>query len=305
MNLGDTYCGSGNGGGNKSLNNSKQTYLNETNVKSGKVKGIKNKSLCQIPSRFAIGMTDRGWILRNENIWWKNNQMPSSVIDRFTVDFEKVFFFTKNEKYYFNQQFEPLSKETIARCNRNFVSKRYDNQGAYSNQNQKEFSEKVKQGLVLGRNKRTVWQISTKPFRDAHFAVFPEDIPEICIQSGSPEFICNACGEPVKNVYNSKVVFKGKQTDRKVARINAVSSTSVFKTNDIVSKELTKQVCGCNAGFHGGTVLDIFMGSGTTAACAEKLNRRWIGIEINKDYCDMAVKRIKENCKESPLFALQ
>ena len=45
------------------------------------------------------------------------------------------------------------------------------------------------------------------------------------------------------------------------------------------------------------------MGSGTTAACAEKLNRRWIGIEINKDYCDIAVKRIKENCREASLFA--
>lgn len=86
--MGDTYAGSGNGAAGKIPKNSKQTYLNETKVKSGKVKDVKNKSLCQIPNRFAIGMTDRGWILRNENIWYKPNQMPNSAKDRFTVDFE-------------------------------------------------------------------------------------------------------------------------------------------------------------------------------------------------------------------------
>src|SRR5207244_4211705 len=54
--------------------------------------GVPEKSLCQIPNRFAIRMTDRGWCLRNELVWWKPNCVPSSVKDRFTVDFEKIFF---------------------------------------------------------------------------------------------------------------------------------------------------------------------------------------------------------------------
>ena len=66
------------------------------------------KSLVQIPSRFAIEMTNRRWILRNEIIWHKPACMPASVKDRYTVDFEKMFFFTKEPKYYFKQQLEPL-----------------------------------------------------------------------------------------------------------------------------------------------------------------------------------------------------
>lgn len=70
------------------------------------------KQLCMIPSKFAIEMQNRGWILRNEIIWHKKNQLPSSSKDRFTVDFEKIFFFVKSKKYKFNQQFEPYSENT-------------------------------------------------------------------------------------------------------------------------------------------------------------------------------------------------
>lgn len=71
------------------------------------------KALAQIPVRFAIEMSDRGWILRNEIIWHKPNTMPQSVKDRFSVDYERFFFFTKSRHYYFDQQFEPLSQETL------------------------------------------------------------------------------------------------------------------------------------------------------------------------------------------------
>jgi|LSQX01.2.fsa_nt_gb site-specific DNA-methyltransferase (adenine-specific) len=68
-----------------------------------------NKCLLQIPSRFALIMTDElGFILRNEIIWQKPNCMPSSVRDRFTIDFEMLYFFVKNRKYYFEQQKEPM-----------------------------------------------------------------------------------------------------------------------------------------------------------------------------------------------------
>ena len=97
--------------------------------------GIRQKSLCQIPSRFAIAMTDRGWILRNEIIWQKSNCMPTSVKDRFTVDFEKFFFFTKSPKYYFKQQFEamkqPIKTSVFGRqkdgnCNHAYSGRLYD-----------------------------------------------------------------------------------------------------------------------------------------------------------------------------------
>ena len=69
---------------------------------------LPQKCLVQIPSRFAIEMTNRGWVLRNEIIWHKPSCLPSPATDRYTVDFEKMFFFTKKPKYYFKQQFEPM-----------------------------------------------------------------------------------------------------------------------------------------------------------------------------------------------------
>ena len=118
VNLGDTYGGSNQGYGTTKRN----TNTGFQDTRDGFYAASKNKppmanmmhkSLIMIPSRFAIEMTDRGWILRNEIIWYKPNCMPSSVRDRFTVDFEKVFFFTKSKKYWFEQQYEPHSKASI------------------------------------------------------------------------------------------------------------------------------------------------------------------------------------------------
>ena len=99
VNLGDSYSGSGSPGGDFRNGKGGDTYLRPYNRK-----GLPAKSLCQIPSRFSIAMSDAGWILRNEIVWWKRNCMPSSAKDRFTVDFEKVFFFTKQGRYWFEQQ---------------------------------------------------------------------------------------------------------------------------------------------------------------------------------------------------------
>jgi DNA modification methylase len=152
--------------------------------------GIAEKCLVQIPSRFAIAMTDAGWILRNEIIWHKPNAMPSSVKDRFTVDFEKLFFFTKSKKYYFEQQFEPMSEATKERDQYRFggaflsqftgspTEKRYQNTGRPIEEPHF-YNEK-------GRNKRTVWTITTKPYKGAHFAVFPPELVETPIKAGCP-----------------------------------------------------------------------------------------------------------------------
>ena len=115
VNLGDTYAGSGSGttknaDTSKYIENSKQVYvLPNGTAKASKFRGTGlNKSLLMIPERFALAMIDNGWILRNQIIWHKPNQMPSSATDRFTVDFEKIFFFVKQSKdYYFEQQLEP------------------------------------------------------------------------------------------------------------------------------------------------------------------------------------------------------
>lgn len=145
-----------------------------------------DKCLVQIPSRFALEMTSRGWILRNEIIWHKPNCMPSSVTDRFTVDFEKVFFFVKSKKYYFKQQLEPVKEVSLERAEYGWECSRANN-GVNGPQGIK--TEKMGSRFVnpSGRNKRTVWTISTKRYSGSHFAVFPIDLIAPMISAGCPK----------------------------------------------------------------------------------------------------------------------
>ncbi len=203
VNMGDTYGGNTGGGGFSDKN----TLGTQGNIKGG---GWKNqnetkikreikmeKSLCQIPSRFAIEMTNRGWILRNEIIWHKPNCMPSSVEDRFTVDFEKVFFFVKSKKYYFEQQLEEAvwdidGEGTIKRKERAYEGlksfpegKRNGIRFTYPHGKHKDGQQSPK--TISGfRNKRTVWNIKTLGNPDAHFATFPEALIEPMVMAGCP-----------------------------------------------------------------------------------------------------------------------
>ncbi len=156
--------------------------------------GLPTKSLTMIPSRFAIEMINRGWILRNTIIWHKRNCMPSSAKDRFTVDYEYIFFFSKNKKYYFEQQFDKhltqeLRPDGIVR------NREYGYDSKLNAMNKKEYSLRQKRGgsknpdylNPQGRNKRTVWTINPQPFSEAHFAVYPQELCETPIKAGCPE----------------------------------------------------------------------------------------------------------------------
>ena len=164
VNLGDSYCRNP-GQQDQSGKTGIKTFKYNYNFKHKKNYGsaYKTKSLVQIPSRFGIEMTNRGWVLRNEIIWHKPSCLPASVQDRYTVDFEKMFFFTKNPKYYFKQQIEETKDS-------------------------------------LQRNKRTVWHINTASFKDAHFAVYPPNLIESPIDASCPEFVDKKTGKPRERV---------------------------------------------------------------------------------------------------------
>lgn len=143
--------------------------------------GLPEKSLCMIPERFSIAMIDHGWILRNKIIWYKPNCMPSSAKDRFTVDWEYVYFFTKSQKYFFETQYEPLqSTEDTGWRKRNNGFGGHKKIGFW-NRERTPYVENP-----LGRIKRCVWKISTKPFSGSHFAVFPSDLVKPMIKAGCP-----------------------------------------------------------------------------------------------------------------------
>lgn len=192
VNMGDTYSSPIKGGNYSKLQNNLFDSLQErANFSPLKTKtNVLTKSLCLIPSRFALGMMEMGWILRNEIIWHKPNAMPNSAKDRFTVDFEKVFFFVKSQRYFFNQQFEPLrNAERLRRRPVNPDNKHKFNYGTpfVSTINPDTFPESQKRILERGRIKRSVWIIATKAYHGSHFASFPPKIVETPIKAGCPE----------------------------------------------------------------------------------------------------------------------
>jgi len=321
--IGDTYSGSGAG----QKDTGKAVYK-EDNFRKNPVKtNLPNKCLCQIPFRFSIEMCNRGWILRNTIIWHKNNCMPSSVNDRFTVDFEYVFFFTKNKKYFFNQQFEPMlsneyDKKRMSGGRKEYKGKWSDSDDAESygsprarTQRKKSWDSKRIQtafvaGYKQGRNKRCVWNINTKRFKEPHFAVFPEKLIEPMIDAGCPRYVCSKCGKPREKIYevvghqitdfikidggdkNGKY-YGSEQKDYESSKTQKPSETKkrIFKSMSEI-KDYKYSDCHCGAKFKPGIVLDPFLGAGTTAVVAKKLGRNFIGIELNPDYIEIAKKRL-------------
>lgn len=172
VNLGDTYAtASGFTGDTKGVARSLDSILSAKKIRDGLNRAeFPQKTLCQIPSRFAIAMTDRGWILRNEVIWYKASAMPSSVKDRFTVDFEKFFFFTKEPKYYFKQQFEEIKSESISRAQRakhNTFDTKNVIRGTNAYDVQHNDPNWQRWANPNGRNCRTVWDFSnTSKWKD-------------------------------------------------------------------------------------------------------------------------------------------
>lgn len=190
VNMGDTYGGSGAGTWQNKPEGVKQKEvytLPYGKSSCSKIRGTSlDKCLLQIPSRFSIEMCNRGWILRNEIIWHKPNCMPSSVKDRFTVDFEKIFFFTKSKKYYFETQYEEsIWYDKDKRAITGGITKSGKSVSEQGNQYaiNKSGSFNKEKGK---RNKRSVWRITTKPYKEAHFATYPEALCETPIKAGCP-----------------------------------------------------------------------------------------------------------------------
>jgi site-specific DNA-methyltransferase (adenine-specific) len=148
--------------------------------------GLREKSLMNIPARFAIAMTDElGFINRNQIIWHKPACMPSSAKDRFTVDFESIFFFTKSGKYYFEQQLEPSTNagKVVSLGEKSFSRGQALGAGLEPSGNGKADTYTVKEN----RNMRTVWSVNFEPSKRKHFASYPTRLIETPIKAGCPQ----------------------------------------------------------------------------------------------------------------------
>ena len=194
LNIGDTYFGAKGGhwdGSNSITNVSSGTKYRENRKAPPKHPYLKTKDLSGVPWMLALSLQKKGWYLRQDIIWHKPNPMPEAVNDRCAKSHEHIFLLTKKSKYKFNA--EAIAEPT--------------------------------------RRRTDVWSLNTSSFSGAHFAVFPQKIPEMCIKAGTDE---------------------------------------------------------------GDIVLDPFMGSGTTAYVAQRLGRKWVGVELNPEYAQIIKNRVAQ-----------
>lgn len=191
LNLGDSYNGSEmNRSGQHGYKDGRSNRDKRFSV--GGVEGLKPKDLVGIPWMVAFALRADGWYLRQDIIWYKPNAMPESVKDRCTKAHEYIFLLTKSSKYYYDAEAikEPIAASTVERAkSKNNASTRKDKgaaqwQSGLTPEQQDKWYSNIDKNTV--RNKRSVWTVTTKPFKGAHFAVFPPDLIEPCILAGCP-----------------------------------------------------------------------------------------------------------------------
>lgn len=250
INIGDTFAA------NRSYQVVDNKHINVGNTMAMKIPdGLKAKDLMGIPWRVALALQADGWYLRSEIIWQKRNMLPESVRDRVTRSHETIFMLTKSPRYWYDADAikEPCKTSADDKSAWTFGSKTAKcDSTTYSHNNKTGKSWEYS----ATRNKRSVWTMNTGTSAEAHFAVFPPELPRTCILASCPRYICKKCG----------------------------------KARERVDTGLSD--CGCGAGFVPGIVLDPFAGSGTTLVEAVKLNRAYTGIELSPDYIEIINRRL-------------
>jgi site-specific DNA-methyltransferase (adenine-specific) len=251
--------------------------------------GAPPKGLLLGPERLALAMIEDGWIIRNKIVWAKTNPMPISVRDRLSCTHEVLYFATRSPRYFFDLDAirvphrSTLQRPSAAAAARASLSKRPDWAGplAGSSNGLDRTKAEGRVGHPLGKNPGDVWTFATSNVRNAHHALFPETLITRPLLVTCPQRVCARCGVP----------WQREQTDR--------------ERRDPVLGEL-RASCDCESGTRPGLVFDPFIGAGTTAVVAERHGRDWLGLEINTNFAEAAMRRIeaeRQTTREPPLAA--
>ena len=195
LNLGDSYARQAGDDSTKTTDGGMKTGRtgkSDQLFKSGNntpPAGLKPKDLIGIPWRVAFALQADGWYLRSDIIWHKPNPMPESVTDRPTKSHEYLFLLSKSERYYYDA--DAIREPHIhADDPRNDGQRHTYADDAKHNQvdpNRQRTKTDAVSFHPNGRNKRSVWTVTTKPFSGAHFATFPPDLIDPCIRAGCPK----------------------------------------------------------------------------------------------------------------------
>lgn len=282
----------------------------------------KNGSLLCVPDKLKLAMINIGWICRNEIIWHKPNAMPNSAKNRFTNDFEKVYFFVKDKnEYIFNTQYEERKSGLNVALSKEKKQSKYE-----SDQQEKS----VRQGMDKNRGNNLIEVRNNLP-EQQHFVEFLRERtnPKVLSENSSVSkstidhwFRKDKGGFAYPKLEDWKLVrefiddysddfnkidFGLTELDYETDHINKNAhlgriKRAVWSINTKASKEkhfasyptqlITPMILSSSNELQ--IVLDPFMGSGTTGIACMNTNRKFLGIELNKDYYDMASKRLEE-----------
>lgn len=314
LNYGDSYAASSRKEGGHDFVDGEKKRLNEqkgTVWASGLRHGLKPKDLVGMPWRVALGLQADGWYLRSDIIWHKPNPMPESVRDRPTKSHEHMFLLAKSKKYYYDADAvrEPHVEPERSTGRLESMGTKDIDAGVNGGFGLK--GTKPRQYNPAGRNLRDVWTIATHSFKGAHFATFPPKLVEPCIKAGtSEEGCCSICGAPRYRVTDR--VGGPPKGDHRLRSDGVLGGKTAHSTGTLAGSHLSnvykkygyakvktvgwRSDCEHDAIAVACTVLDPFGGAGTVGLVANRLGRSALLIELNKDYAEMARKRISDDC---------
>lgn len=266
-----------------------QSSNDGTTTSPGVKSGLKPGNLVGVPWRVALALQGDGWVLRQDVIWHKPSPMPESVRNRCTKAHEYVFLLTKGAKYFYDAE---AIKEPTVRPGE--IRKAGHKAVGVSPVNKMSVEDVTS---VNWSNRRSVWTISAQGYPGAHFATFPPKLIEPMIRAGTSERGCCAeCGAPWRRVMEERQLKRDRPND--YVKRTGEEGTGNSCSNSVAGVETRtvgwEPTCKCgDVGTIPCTVLDPFIGSGTSCDVSIELGRHSVGIDLSEKYLrDNAIPRI-------------
>lgn len=245
--------------------------------------GALPKSLVLGPERLLLALIEDQWVVRNKLVFAKSNPMPSSVRDRLSSTWEPLYLLVRSQFYFFDLDAirvparSGLNAPTKVGTNTKYAwdARQHGHRPSWSgpmagtNSGLPAMKARGENSHLLGKNPGDVWTIPTASYRGAHFATFPEALVERPLLATCPERVCRTCGRAWRR------------------------SAIVQRLGALAMRGALRKSCPCpGRAWQPGVVIDPFMGAGTVGVVAERLHRRWLGIELNPDFARLAEERI-------------